>query len=104
MMSTDYDLDDDTPSPLTDDGSARQIHVGERPRERRSLTRKTASLGRSKDEEEEEKEYERFTGQSEYRRALFEEEDHDNRYRHAVSMCAIEERRRSSESLRDVRA
>ncbi|XP_032671699.1 A disintegrin and metalloproteinase with thrombospondin motifs 9 isoform X2 [Odontomachus brunneus] len=72
----DYDLND-TPSPSTDDSSAGKIYVGERPRERRSLTRKTASLRRSK---EEEKEYERFTEQSEYRRALFEEEDHDNRY------------------------
>lgn len=76
-MSIDYDLDD-TPSPLTDDSSARKIYVGERPRERRSLTRKAASsLERSK---EEEKKYEQFIEQSEYRRTLFEEEDHDNRY------------------------
>lgn len=98
-MSTDYDLDD-TPSSLTDDSSARRIHVGERPRERRSLTRKTASLGRSKGEEER-REYERFTEHSEYRRALFEEEDHDNRYRLIpVHDRGTQDSRSSDESVR----
>lgn len=65
----DYDSDD-IPSPLIDDSSARKIYVGERSRERRSLTRKTASLDRFPREEEEE--YERFTELSEHRRNFFQ--------------------------------
>ncbi|XP_011881326.1 PREDICTED: A disintegrin and metalloproteinase with thrombospondin motifs 9 isoform X3 [Vollenhovia emeryi] len=70
----DYDSDD-VPAPLTDDGSARKVYVGERSRERRSLTRKTASLERFPREEEEE--YERFTELSEHRRDFFQRLDYD---------------------------
>lgn len=77
-MFTDYDSDD-VPSPLTDDSSARKVYVGERSRERRSLTRKTASLERLPREEKEE--YERFTELSE-RRDFFQRLDYDDRYRH----------------------
>lgn len=77
-MPTDYDSDE-IPSPLTDDSSARRIYVGERSRERRSLTRKTASLERFPREEEEG--YERFTELTEHRRNFFQRLDYDNRYR-----------------------
>lgn len=77
-MLTDYDSDD-VPSPLTDDSSARKVYVGERSRERRSLTRKTASLERLPREEKEE--YERFTELSEHR-DFFQRLDYDERYRH----------------------
>ncbi|XP_011064845.1 PREDICTED: A disintegrin and metalloproteinase with thrombospondin motifs 9 [Acromyrmex echinatior] len=72
----DYDSDD-VPSPLTDDSSARRIYVGERSRERRSLTRKTASLERFPREEEER--YEQFTELSEHR-DFFQRLDYDDRY------------------------
>ena len=77
-MPTDYDSDD-VPSPLTDDSSARRIYVGERSRERRSLTRKTASLERFPREEEER--YEQFTELSEHR-DFFQRLDYNDRYRH----------------------
>ncbi|KAG5308607.1 ATS20 metalloproteinase, partial [Pseudoatta argentina] len=72
----DYDSDD-VPSPLTDDSSARRIYVGERSRERRSLTRKTASLERFPREEEER--YKQFTELSEHR-DFFQRLDYDDRY------------------------
>ncbi|XP_018310553.1 A disintegrin and metalloproteinase with thrombospondin motifs gon-1 isoform X1 [Mycetomoellerius zeteki] len=72
----DYDSDD-VPSPLTDDSSARRIYVGERSRERRSLTRKTASLERFPREEEER--YEQFTELSGHR-DFFQRLDYDDRY------------------------
>ncbi|XP_011638935.1 A disintegrin and metalloproteinase with thrombospondin motifs 20 isoform X3 [Pogonomyrmex barbatus] len=74
----DYDSDD-VPSPLTDDSSARKIHVEERSRERRSLTRKTASSERFLREKEEE-EYAQFTGQSEHHRDFFQRMDYNDRY------------------------
>ncbi|XP_024868188.1 A disintegrin and metalloproteinase with thrombospondin motifs 9 isoform X1 [Temnothorax curvispinosus] len=73
----DYDSDD-IPSPLTDDSSARKVYVGERSRERRSLTRKTASLERFPREKEEE--YERFTELTEHRQDFFQRLDYDDRY------------------------
>lgn len=84
-MLTDYDSDD-IPSPLIDDSSARKIYVGERSRERRSLTRKTASLDRFPREEEEE--YERFTELSEHRRNFFQRLNY-GRYRHMRKFCMI---------------
>jgi len=76
-MPTDYDSDD-IPSALTDDSSARRIYVGEHSRERRSLTRKTASLERFPREEEER--YERFTELREHHRDFFQRLDYDDRY------------------------
>ncbi|XP_072761907.1 A disintegrin and metalloproteinase with thrombospondin motifs 15 isoform X4 [Anoplolepis gracilipes] len=66
----------DRPVSLTDDTSAREIYVGARSRERRSLmTRKTASLER----EQQGQGYEHFVERSEHRLNFFQK-DYDDSY------------------------
>lgn len=71
-----YDSDD-RPALLTDDTSAHKIYVGARPRERRSLmtTRETASL----EQEQDEREYERFAEQTVHRLDFSQKVDYDDR-------------------------
>ncbi|XP_029666691.1 A disintegrin and metalloproteinase with thrombospondin motifs 9 isoform X3 [Formica exsecta] len=72
-----YDSDD-RPALLTDDTSAHKIYVGARPRERRSLmtTRETASL----EQEQDEREYERFAEQTVHRLDFSQKVDYDDSY------------------------
>ncbi|KAG7202290.1 hypothetical protein KM043_018623 [Ampulex compressa] len=81
----DYDAEE-APAALMDDSSAAKIYVGERTRERRSLTEKT-SLDHSREDEE----YEQFIGRSEHRRNFLR---HDDQYERYYSV----ERRRSYRS------
>ncbi|XP_011349537.1 A disintegrin and metalloproteinase with thrombospondin motifs 9 isoform X3 [Ooceraea biroi] len=73
---TDYDLDDTTL--LVDDNFSHKIDVRKHLRERRSLTRKTASLERFLREKEEK--HKRFTKQSEHSQYFFQKDDYDDRY------------------------
>ncbi|XP_076172003.1 A disintegrin and metalloproteinase with thrombospondin motifs 9 isoform X2 [Ptiloglossa arizonensis] len=68
-------IDDDTPTPISDDTSGIKIYVGGRSRERRSLMEKT-SLDDSRSDEE----YEQFMEHSEHHRHFLQNDDKYERY------------------------
>ncbi|XP_076683108.1 A disintegrin and metalloproteinase with thrombospondin motifs 15 isoform X2 [Andrena cerasifolii] len=69
-------IDDDTPTPISDDTSGIKIYVGGRSRERRSLTEKTFVDSSQSDEEE----YQQFVGQGERHRTFLRNDDRYERY------------------------
>ncbi|XP_053973328.1 A disintegrin and metalloproteinase with thrombospondin motifs 9-like isoform X2 [Hylaeus volcanicus] len=71
-------IDDDTPTPISDDTSGNEVYVGGRSRKRRSLTEKTA-LDHSQSDEE----YEQFREQRERHQHFLQ---NDNRYERYYSV------------------